>query len=179
MSQSLEDLRDEVWSAMLTADYNAQYWEALYKRYYQRQKWAEIFLAIASSSSVAAWGIWRDVALVWQLLSGISTLIAVTLPILNMKKLIADLADLQSQWVQIHAEYHLLWFDIEHTTVTREPIVTQLKKIMRRETEVDKITNNVPDDEELLERIRQQVIESSYESDVPESGKTAREKRQK
>jgi hypothetical protein len=35
MNEDIEDLRDEVWSAMLTADYNSRYWEYLYKRYYQ------------------------------------------------------------------------------------------------------------------------------------------------
>src|SRR5438105_5045272 len=104
-NENIDDLREEVWSALLTADYNSRYWEYLYKRYYRRQKWAEIFLAVASSSSVAAWGIWRNIDLLWQLLSGASTLIAVILPILNFKKQIADLADLLSQWVQIHAEY--------------------------------------------------------------------------
>jgi hypothetical protein len=160
MNEDIEDLRDEVWSAMLTADYNSRYWEYLYKRYYQRQKWAEIFLAVTSSSSVAAWGIWSSTPLVWKLLSAASTLVAVTLPIINMKKQIADLADLLSQWVQIHAAYCVLWFDIEHTQPSRDLIIDQFKKLQGRETEVDKTTSNIPDDDKLLEKCRQEVLAS-------------------
>jgi hypothetical protein len=75
-------------------DYNCCYWERLAQRYYTRQKWAEIFLAITSSSTVAAWGIWRQAELVWQVLSALSTLVAVILPMLNFKKVIAATSDL-------------------------------------------------------------------------------------
>ena len=109
MPENLDDLREEVWDAMLTAEYNSRYWEHLFKRYYRRQKVAEIFLAVTSSSSVAAWSIWRNIDLVWQCLAALSTLVAVTLPILNYKKHIADLSEILSQWVQIDAEYELLW----------------------------------------------------------------------
>ena len=165
----ISDLREEVWSAMLTADYNSRYWEYMYKRYFRGQKWAEIFLAIASSSSVAAWGIWSDIDVIWKVLSGASTLIAVMLPILNWKKQIADLADLLSRWTEIHAEYDLQWFDIEHTTPSRERVIEQFKKLKRREIEVDKITSNVPDDKKLLEQTRLEVISATTENNTEES----------
>jgi hypothetical protein len=164
MSEQLDDLRDEVWDSMLTADYNSRYWEYLFKRYYRRQKAAEIFLAVTSSSSVAAWGIWRNIDLVWQSLSALSTLVAVILPILNYKKQIADLSEILSQWVQIRSEYELLWFDIEHGTPTRDRVIDQYKKLKRREIEVDKITSSIPDDKKLLELCRQQVIKARTET---------------
>jgi hypothetical protein len=89
--------------------------------------------------------------------------VAVILPILNLKKQIADLSDLLSQWVQIHVEYDLLWFDIEHAAPARERIIEQFKKLKRREIEVDKITSSVPDDKNLLEKIRQEVISATTE----------------
>jgi hypothetical protein len=164
MSETLDGLREEVWDSMLTADYNSRYWEYLFKRYYRRQKVAEIFLAVTSSSSVAAWSIWRDINLLWQCLAGSSTLVAVILPILNYKKQIADLSEILSQWVQIRAEYELLWFDIEHGTPTRDHVIDQYKKLKRREIEVDKITSSIPDDERLLDLCRQQVINARTET---------------
>ena len=163
MSDEIDEVREDVWSAMLTAEYNALYWDYLYKRYYLRQKRAEIFLAITSSSSVAAWGIWSNITILWQLLSGLATLAAVALPILNMKKQIADLGDLQSRWQQIHTEYEFLWFDIEHSLLDKNQAIGELKKIMRTEAEIDKITSDVPDDEKLLEICKQQVISANVE----------------
>jgi hypothetical protein len=162
--EEIDDVRQEVWSAMLTAEYNARYWDYLYKRYYRRQKRAEIFLAATSSASVAAWGIWSSITILWKLLSGLSTLVAVTLPILNMKKQITDLGDLQSRWQQIHAEYELLWFDIEHTSaIGKSQVIADFKELKRKEAEIAKIPSDVPDDIKLLEETRQQVISAHAE----------------
>ena len=153
-------IREEVWDSMLTADYNCCYWDRLAQRYYTRQKWAEIFLAITASSTVAAWGIWRHAELVWQVLSVFATLIAVILPILNFKKVIAATSDLLGVWIQIRGDYDMLWFDIEHNLVSPERAVDQFRKIKRKELDVERKLINLRDDEKLLEQCRQEVIQA-------------------
>src|SRR2546423_763950 len=71
--------------------------------------WTKIFLAVTSSSTVATWGFWTDVAWLWKSLSAISAVLAVALPILDWNRKLSELSDLHGRWVQIRNEHENLW----------------------------------------------------------------------
>ena len=56
-----DSIRQVIWEAALDADLNLRYWDHLSRRYSAWDKYAKIFLAIMSSSTVAGWGIWNEI----------------------------------------------------------------------------------------------------------------------
>ena len=88
---------------------NARYWGHLARRYQKREMGIKIFLAATSSATVAGWVLWKHAPLLWQVLSGISALLAIALPILNYSQRIATMADLRAKWMHLRVEYDRLW----------------------------------------------------------------------
>ena len=66
-----EYIRKAIWDGRLGADFNKRYWNHLIRRYSKRDKYTKIFLATMSSSTVASWGIWDEIDLLWKSLSSI------------------------------------------------------------------------------------------------------------
>jgi hypothetical protein len=84
-------MRKSLWYSMLDADMNARYWSYLSRRYSNRDKYSKIFLALMSSGTVASWGFWSDMQIIWKILSACSALLAIALPIINWPKMISNM----------------------------------------------------------------------------------------
>jgi hypothetical protein len=106
----------------LDADLSVQYWTYLSRRYSKWDKYTKIFLAVMSSSTVASWGIWGEIDILWKILSAISALVAVALPILNWQQMIARMSDLVGKWSRIRYEYENLWLDLPERPPGKFPV---------------------------------------------------------
>src|SRR5882672_9491707 len=93
-------LRTEIWNEWLDAMMNRHYYERLRQRYHKRDQLMKIVIAISSSTTVAGWTWWSDIQPIWQIFSGITTVLAVASPFLNYTKLIGTLGDLRGQWLR-------------------------------------------------------------------------------
>lgn len=109
----------------MTSAYQQRYWTMLvetrvhvsYLHYYGaksecRDKAINIFLAVTSSSSIAAWALWREFTWVWPLLIACSQVIAAIKPFLpynQQRKSVVALSDaFQSTCLQIESQ----WFSV-------------------------------------------------------------------
>ena len=151
-------MRNEIWDSMLDADMNKRYWSSLARRYSGRDRNSKIFLAIMSSGVVAGWGIWNHIPFLWKLLSSVSALLAITLPILNYQKIIVKTSDLAGNWMQIQIDYEELWFGFNHTP--SETLLKQYTKIRSREFDASKIEHTLPKDKKLLNLCYDEVLSS-------------------
>ena len=77
-----DNIRRVIWEAVLDADLNLRYWDHLSRRYSTWDKYTKIFLATMSSSTVASWGFWDEIDILWKGLSAVSAFTAIALPIL-------------------------------------------------------------------------------------------------
>lgn len=152
-------MRRTTWDSMLDADLNAIYWSHLSRRYYNKDKFAKIFLATMASGTVASWGFWSDVQVVWKILSAISALMAVALPILNWPKMIESMVNLKQKWTQIRSDYEMLWIELNRGKDKRE-LERQYKKIKQKETKLSQEESNLPNDRKLLYKCRGEVLKS-------------------
>ncbi len=153
-----EYIRRTVWDAMLDADLNVRYRDHLSRRYFNLDKYAKIFLAVMSSSTVASWGIWSEIDILWKILSAISTLIAVVLPILNWQQITGRMFNLVGKWSQIRYEYENLWLDLLQNSKSINIIEDEYKRIKGAEIGLDE--TGLPDDRKLLLLCRDEVLKS-------------------
>ncbi len=152
-------MKKEVWDSLLDADMNVRYWTHLGTRYYNRDKYIKIFLAVMSSGAVASWGFWEQVDILWKILSGVSALIAIAVPILGWSSMIEKMARLKQQWTQIRSEYELLWLDVRQRE-DQNNILEGYKKTKMSESEVSVHETNLPKDKKLLIECWEEVVAS-------------------
>lgn len=105
--------RQWLWEHLLDAELNSRYWRCMVDRYKRKDQTAQIFLAVVTSGTVAGWALWEDFPLLWRTLSGASTLVAVSLPILKFPTKVELAADLYGRWTELCSEYERLWVSVQ------------------------------------------------------------------
>lgn len=143
---------------MLTAQMNACYWSHLASRYAQREKWIKIFLAITSSGTVASWSVWAQYAIAWKILSGLSAILAVSLPILDYSERVGLMSKLASKHSQLRLGYDQLWAEID--VLTPESLHNMQEELSKKEIELADLQVTEPDDQDLLLRCQTEVLQS-------------------
>jgi hypothetical protein len=162
-----DSIRQVIWEAVLDADLNLRYWDHLSRRYSAWDKYAKIFLAIMSSSTVAGWGIWNEINILWtdlslwKGLSAISAAVAVALPFLNWQKKIGDMSNLRGKWSRISRTYENLWEDLLLGRTSADIVEEYRKSRNEMEDEEDNTAPDLPRNKRrLIRRCRDEVLES-------------------
>lgn len=151
-------MRELVWNAMLTEQMNVCYWNCLASRYSTREKWLKIFLAATSSGTVAGWTVWAHYDVAWKVLSGVSALVAIALPILDYSTLVQNMTKLATKCAQLRLSYDQLWAQID--TLTPDAIQTRLNELSQKEIEMSEINVVIADKRSVLERCQDDVLRS-------------------
>jgi hypothetical protein len=122
-------------------------------------------LACMSSGTVGAWMIWNDPknypygVIVWKLLSAASALLSIALPILNFTKKISAASRLKWEYSALQAEYDVLWLKL--SLLSNVQAINEFSKISKRESELTKMEDNLPtNDEKLIRKCQTEVITS-------------------
>ena len=159
-----------VWEAMLDADLNFRYWDHLSRRYSAWDKYTKIFLAVMSSSTVASWGIWNEVSILWKVLFSISSVTAIVFPILNWQKKIGEMSNLRGKWSRISRAYENLWEDLLLGRTSTE-LIEEYRRIRNEmEGEEDNTGPDLPRNKKLTKRYKDEVLESRKGLNFAEKG---------
>jgi len=151
-------LRRKIWDSMLDADMHVRYWRYLAQRYRSHDKVAKIFLAITASSTVASWAIWTQYTSAWQILSGLSAVIAVALPIMKWSEEMQVTAVLYGEWNQLRTSYEQLWGKLDRTD--QSEVERALEGLQNRETKLANWEITLPYDKKLLTNCQVEVNHS-------------------
>jgi len=151
-------MRELIWNSMLTAQMNVCYSSQLASRFAQREKWIKIFLAITSSGAVAGWSVWAEYAIVWKVLSGLSALLAVSLPILDYSGRVTQLSKVASKCAQLRLSYDQLWAQID--VLPLDSLRVMQAELTTKEIELSELQVTEPDDRELLVHCQEEVLQS-------------------
>ena len=153
-------MRRIIWESMLDADLNERYWGYLAERYHKKEKYTKIFLAVMTSGTVASWGFWSQVEILWKILSSLSALLAIALPIVNWPKMVEAMIDLKQKWFQIRSDYEMLWIEVEDGINDKEKVKRELKRLKDKEARISQKEANLPNDKKLIRRCWKEVIAS-------------------
>jgi len=97
----------------------------LHKYAEDADKWDKainIFLAITSSSSIAAWAIWQKFQFLWAVLIALSQVVTVVIPFLPFKKRLKAINELNDKIQEISLECEKKWFLVSEGRLTEEEI---------------------------------------------------------
>ena len=152
-------MRKSVYKSMLDADMNVRYWKYLTQRYSNRDRNIKILLAITSSGVVAGWSIWNEIPFLWQVLSGISAIIAIVSPILNYQKIIESTSDLSGKWWELLRYYESFWLNVKNGEIDKR-IEKEYTRTKAKEDALVKKETKLPQDIKLLRECQNEVLRS-------------------
>lgn len=81
-----------------------------------------IFLAITSSSSIAAWAIWQEYSMYWAVIIALSQVITAIKPFLPYKQRIKVLSDFNDKLQEISLNCERSWFNVAEGRISEEEI---------------------------------------------------------
>ena len=117
------------------SQYQQKYWSLLRElkthviylhNYAARSEWWDkainIFLAITSSSSIAAWAIWQKYQLLWAVIIALSQVVTAIKPFLPFKQRLKPISDLNDQIQDISLDCERHWFSVAEGELTEKEI---------------------------------------------------------
>lgn len=120
---------------MNDSDYQHRYWNTLKElrthviylhEYAIHSEWWDkalnIFLAFASSSSIAAWAIWKDQQVIWACIIALAQVVSAIKPFLPYKQRLSVISDFNNKIQEIALECEKKWFDVAEGLLTEKEI---------------------------------------------------------
>src|SRR4051794_3079990 len=96
-----EERRNALWNALLDAEMNTIYWTLMSRRYSQWDKYFKIGIAMATSGTVAAWGIWSAYPLGWKVLSAAACVSSIIHPFICNNEQLKRMTRLVTEWKEL------------------------------------------------------------------------------
>lgn len=150
------EIKKSIWDAWLDAELNERYIAHFKRSYYQRDKYTKIFLAVMTSGTVASWGIWGDIQLLWKILSALTAVTAIALPFFKLENAIEKLSNNIGRWKQIRTKYEMLYLSRENKS--NDDLIREYGEIKNKEHEIEE--DNLPNKKNLIIKIQNEIIVS-------------------
>ena len=107
-----------------------------------KDKTINIFLAIASSSSIAAWAIWKEHQLVWACIIAISQVVTAVKPFLPYRQRLKATSDLNTNIQSIFLEAEQGWYAVAEGLLTEAQIHIKTSQLKDRILSAEKTCLN-------------------------------------
>jgi hypothetical protein len=128
-------MRGQIWATLNDLKFKGFCLGFLVHRYQNWDRYINIFLALASSSSIAAWVIWKSHPMVWSSVIAASQVITVIKPYFPYFKYVKELNNKCSHVQVLNIEFERLWYNLEHKKINHDQAVEvyfDLKKEMNK-----------------------------------------------
>lgn len=125
------NIRTKIWNFLNDSKTNECYASLILKRYQMFDLFLNLFLVFATTSSVAAWAIWKEFPLLWAFIIAISQLITISKPYFLFPKYIKVFHEKNILWQQLSLELEELWHKINYSIINETEasiIYFELKK---------------------------------------------------
>lgn len=113
---------DKTWATFCNMKYKGFVFGLLVNRYQKLDRNVNIFLALASSGSIAAWAIWKDYPLLWSSIIATSQVVTTIKPFFPYYKIIKELNSRCYKMDLLNIEYERFWNKIQRGKLTEDTI---------------------------------------------------------
>ena len=151
--------QERYWKEMYQLKVHINYLEAFILEAESYDRWIKIFSAVAASTSIGAWVIWREFSFVWAAIIAASQVVSAVKPYLPFQerrnKYSALLHDFEELFIRMEAQ----WFEIASSKLTEDEINSARTKIRLQKQKLLKkhlptsVVPNSPDKTEKAENI--------------------------
>lgn len=114
--------QEKYWKELYQLKVHVNYLELYLQDSERKEKAINIFLAITSSGSIAAWVIWQKIAILWAILIAISQVIMAVKDLLPYKSRLKVLSNLLHDFELIILSAEKKWYDVSEGNLTESEI---------------------------------------------------------
>jgi hypothetical protein len=106
-------MRAKIWATLVDLRFKGYCLMYLVNRFQRWERNINIFLAIASSTSIAAWAIWGDLKIVWGIIIALSQVLTVVKPYFPYFKYVKELNSKCLKIETLNIEFERLWHKMQ------------------------------------------------------------------
>ena len=124
-------IRTQIWSLLNNTKFHGYCLAILVDKFQKRERIINIFLALVSSGSIAAWAIWRVEPMIWGAIIAISQVIMAIKPYIPYFKYVKEFNSKNSRIDYLNIEIEKLWYKYQNKKITEaeaEEIYFDIKK---------------------------------------------------
>jgi len=115
-------LTDKIWAMFCNMKFKGFIFGLLVMKYQKLDRNVNIFLALASSGSIAAWAVWKDYPFLWSSIIAFSQVIMAIKPFFPYHKVTKELNSRCLKMELLNIEYERLWNKIQRGKLTDDNI---------------------------------------------------------
>lgn len=113
---------DNIWATFCNMKYKGFLFGLLVHKYQKLDRYVNIFLALASSGSIAAWAVWKNYPILWSSIIAISQVITTIKPYFAYNKIAKELNNRCLKMDLLNNEYARFWNKIQRGKLTEDTI---------------------------------------------------------
>ena len=111
-------MRTQIWGSLCNLQFKSYCLALLVKRYQRWERNINVFLAIASSTSIAAWAVWKVTPIIWASIIAISQILTVVKPYFPYFKYVKEFNLKCIRLEIINIEFERLWHKLQTKKIT-------------------------------------------------------------
>ena len=138
-----EVLRNRIWYGFFNAKTNEIFSSLVAEEYKKYDFYMTIFLVVFTSGTVAAWGIWSVMSLLWGLIIAGTQLAQILKPVLLFPKYAETYNEKYAKFQEIALRYEELWFKSRKNSLRETEIENQFLLIKKDEGKINNLPSNI------------------------------------
>ncbi|MFP9118132.1 hypothetical protein ACLI08_10125 [Flavobacterium sp. RNTU_13] len=136
-------MRERFWNTFINYKYKGYVIELLYCKYQKWERNTNVFLAIASSSSIAAWALWNELDWIWASIIALSQLINAVKPFFPYNKYVKELGAKSLKIENLNIECEKLWDKMQNDNIDEEDAENRYYEIKKEGNEILRFSDDI------------------------------------
>jgi hypothetical protein len=148
-------MKNTVWSNLANVKFKALYTYECSREADRYGRLTSAFLALASTSSVAAWAIWKEHPAIWGGIIGISQVMQVVKPYISIIGSDKDLLEMSFEYEQLFLEYEQLWYAVCSGSIADPAVTERIAELHKKSLDIERAHKNVhaPRRQRLIDKV--------------------------
>jgi len=113
-------IRNQIWALLNNTKFHGYCLSILVDKFQSWERTTNVFLAVASSGSIAAWAIWKIEPMIWATIIAISQFIMAIKPYFPYFKYIKEFNSKNIRIDYLNIEIEKLWYNFQNGKITEE-----------------------------------------------------------
>ncbi len=113
-------MNEKIWGCLVNMQFKSFVIDLQTEQFQRFERNINIYLAIASSTSIAAWAIWKDLEMLWAIIIAVSQIMTVIKPYFPYYKYVKELSLKSLRLASLNLEYEKLWDKIQASKITED-----------------------------------------------------------
>jgi len=129
-------MRGKIWTTLCNVKFKSFILSMLVDKFQKRERNINIFLAVASSTSIAAWAVWNVYPFLWSGIIALSQILTLIKPYIPYFKYVKELNEKLLRAENMNLELEKLWYKLDNKKISDDDAATDYFELKKQITEI-------------------------------------------